>query len=110
MKEPEPFTFVEQMPTFPGGQSLFMKYLRENIKYPDEAIENNIQGKVMVEFVVGPGGNIKNIRVVRGIGGGCDEEAMRVIKGMPKWNVGKQNGVAVPVKVVVPIAFTLNTN
>lgn len=107
-KEPEkPFDFVEQMPEFPDGASAMMKYIKENMKYPAIARENDIQGTVPVQFVVMPDGSISNVRVARSIGGGCDEEAIRVIKSMPRWRPGKHNGRAVPVNFTLPIKFKL---
>jgi periplasmic protein TonB len=101
------FTIVEEMPAFPNGESALYKYLGDNIKYPEEAKELGIQGRVFVTFVVEVDGSITDIKVVRGIGGGCDEEAMRVVKSMPKWTPGKQRGVPVRVQFNLPIKFTL---
>lgn len=101
------FTVVEVMPEYPGGEKEMMKFLAENIKYPTVAKENGISGKVYVTFIVDKNGLIDNITVLRGIGGGCDEEAMRVIKMMPKWKPGTQRGQAVRVQYNVPIKFTL---
>src|SRR6187399_1177868 len=106
-KEEEPFKFVEQMPTFPNGETAMMKYLRDNIKYPNIARENNIEGRVIVQFVVSKDGDIKNAKVVRGIGGGCDQEALRVVNAMPRWVPGKHNGRSVPVTFTLPILFEL---
>jgi periplasmic protein TonB len=103
----KPFLIVEQMPVFPGGTEDLMKYLKNNIQYPQMARETGIQGKVIVQFVVNKDGRISGVKVLRGIGGGCDEEAIRVVKSMPVWNPGKQNGVTVPVYFQLPIAFTL---
>jgi protein TonB len=107
VEEAEIFTVVESMPTFPGGMGALMKYLAENIKYPPLAKESGIQGRVFINFVVEPDGRISNVKVLRGIGGGCDEEAVRVIKSMPKWKPGKQRGKAVRVQYRMPIKFTL---
>jgi protein TonB len=106
-KEPaisKPVRYVEQMPQFDD----LNEYLSAHLRYPVAAKENNIQGKVSVEFVVNEDGSISNARVVRGIGGGCDEEALRVINAMPKWKPGRQNGKAVKVCFVLPIVFVLN--
>jgi protein TonB len=84
-----------------------MRYLQESIKYPEEAKELGIQGRVFVTFVVEVDGSITDVRVLRGIGGGCDEEAVRVVKAMPKWVPGKQRGVPVRVQFNLPIKFTL---
>jgi protein TonB len=103
----EPFTVVEQMPDFPGGEAELFKYLQKNIKYPEMARESGISGVVYVKFVVDKRGKISDIVLLRGIGGGCDEEAVRVVKGMPDWKPGRQNGMAVPVYFTLPIKFTL---
>lgn len=96
--EAEVFTVVESMPDFPGGDAARMKFLQENIKYPQMARESNISGTVYVTFVVEPSGAVTGVRILRGIGGGCDEEAMRVIKAMPKWKAGQQRGKPVRVQ------------
>lgn len=104
----EPFKVVEQMPDYPGGDEARVKFLRDNIKYPSIARESGITGTVFLTFVIGRDGRISNIKVLRGIGGGCDEEAVRVVKLMPTWIPGKQAGKAVPVQFNLPIKFTLN--
>lgn len=103
----EIFTVVEEQPGYPGGDEARIKYLQDNIKYPDEAKELGVQGKVFVTFVVEVDGSITDVRVLRGIGAGCDEEAIRVVRGMPKWVPGKQRGVPVRVQFNLPIKFTL---
>lgn len=105
--EEEIFIVVEDMPTFPGGDEARIRFLAENIRYPQMARESGIQGTVFVTFVVERDGSVTDVRVLRGIGGGCDEEAVRVIKSMPKWNPGKQRGRAVRVQFNMPIRFTL---
>lgn len=105
--EAEIFTVVEEQPAYPGGEEARMRYLQESIKYPEEAKELGIQGRVFVTFVVEVDGSITDVRVLRGIGGGCDEEAVRVVKNMPKWVPGKQRGVPVRVQFNLPIKFTL---
>jgi protein TonB len=105
--EAEIFTIVEEQPGFPGGESALMDYLKNNIKYPQLARESNIQGTVFVTFVVEPNGSISNVKVLRGIGGGCDEEATRVVKNMPSWTPGKQRGKPVRVQFNLPIRFIL---
>lgn len=105
--EKEIFTVVEQMPEFPGGQAKMMKYLAENIDYPQMAREVGVQGTVFVTFVVEPNGSITNVKVLRGIGSGCDEEAIRVVKSMPKWNPGKQRNKPVRVQFNLPVRFIL---
>jgi len=102
------FTVVEEPPSYPGGEEARISYLQQNIKYPEEAKELGIQGKIFMTFFVEVDGTITDVRVLRGIGGGCDEEAIRVIKSMPKWNPGKQKGISVRVLFNLPIKFTLN--
>ncbi len=101
------FTIVEQMPEFPGGEEKLFEYLGKNIKYPAMARENGITGTVYVTFVVEGNGKITDVKKLRGIGGGCDEEAIRVVKSMPEWKPGKQNGKSVRVQYNLPIKFTL---
>lgn len=101
------FVVVEVMPEFPGGDEARMKYLVENIKYPEEARKKGIQGTVYVTFIVEKDGKISEVRVLRGIGGGCDEEAIRVVENMPNWTPGKQRGEAVRVQFNMPFRFTL---
>ena len=103
----EIFTVVEEQPGFVGGEESRIAYLQQNIKYPEEAKELGIQGKVFVTFVVEIDGSITDVKVLRGIGGGCDEEAIRVVSSMPKWVPGKQRGTAVRVQFNLPIKFTL---
>lgn len=105
--EAEIFTVVEESPSFPGGDAARIKFLQENIKYPQIARESSIQGTVYVTFVVERSGKVTDVRVLRGIGGGCDEEAVRVIKAMPNWQPGKQRGKPVRVQFNMPIKFTL---
>jgi len=113
--EPEPvkeeetkvFDVVEQMPSFPGGPSALMQYLNSNIKYPVVAEENGVQGRVVCTFVVEKDGSITDVRVVKSVDPSLDKEAVRVVKGMPKWIPGKQNGSAVRVKYTVPVTFRL---
>jgi len=105
--EAEIFTVVEESPSFPGGDVARIRFLQENIEYPTMARESGIQGTVYVTFVVEPNGSVSGVRILRGIGGGCDEEAIRVIKAMPKWNAGKQRGKPVRVQFNMPIKFTL---
>lgn len=103
----EVFMVVEKMPEFNGGSKALMEYLRTNINYPEAALKDRIQGRVLVTFVVEPDGLITGIRVIRGIGGGCDKEAMRVVSAMPKWLAGTQRGKAVRVQFNLPIRFVL---
>lgn len=101
------FDVVEQMPSFPGGQSALMSYLANNIKYPVVAQENGVQGRVVVSFVVERDGSITDVQVVRSVDPSLDREAQRVVRSMPKWIPGKQNGQAVRVKYNVPVSFRL---
>ncbi len=106
-EEPQIFQIVEEMPSYPGGEAEMMKFIYGQIKYPPIARENNIEGLVVVSFVVYEDGTIKDMQVRRDIGGGCGEEAMRVVKKMPKWKPGKQRGKAVRVSYNLPIRFKL---
>lgn len=108
VKEPEKvFTAVEQMPQFPGGEAELMKYLSKNIKYPTMAMENNIQGRVVVQFVVTKTGSIGEVKVVRSVDRDLDKEAIRVCKSLPKFTPGKMNGQAVNVWYTLPVNFKL---
>lgn len=102
------FTAVEQQPTFPGGYEAFFRFLAKNIKYPAEAVRQKVQGRTIVGFIVEKDGRLSNIRILRSLGAGTDEEAVRVIALSPKWLPGIQNGHTVRVSFVVPISFTLN--
>lgn len=106
-EEDKVFVVVEDQPEFPGGEKARMRYLRNSIEYPQLARESGIEGTVYVTFVVEKDGSITNVKVLRGIGGGCDKEAIRVVKEMPKWEPGKQRGKAVRVQFNMPIRFTL---
>jgi periplasmic protein TonB len=106
-KEEQIYTFVEQQPEFPGGIDAMNKYIHDKLRYPVEATENNISGRVILQFVVEKNGQVTDINVVRDPGGGCGAEAIRVVKSMPSWKAGKQNGQAVRVKFFLPINFTL---
>ena len=107
VQEQEIFQIVEEMPSFPGGEAELLKYVATHIKYPQIARETGIQGRVFVGFVVEPDGSVSNVKILRGIGGGCDEEAVRVIKSLPKWKPGKQRGKAVRVSYQIPVLFKL---
>lgn len=102
------YQIVEQMPQYPGGQEALMEYLKQNIIYPKVAMENGIQGRVIVSFVIGADGSISDIKVLRSLSPETDAEAIRVIKNMPKWIPGKQSGKAVAVSYILPITFRLN--
>lgn len=103
----KPFYTVEQMPSFPGGETEMQKFIRDNLKYPVVAQESGIQGRVTIRFVVTKDGDISEVTVVRGIDPSCDKEAVNVVKKMPKWIPGKQNGRAVPVYFTLPVVFRL---
>ena len=106
--ELEIFTIVEENAQFPGGESAMNKFLGENLKYPKMAQDAGIQGIVYVTFVVEPSGIITSIKILRGLGGGCDDAAVNAIKKMPKWNAGKQRGKAVRVQFNLPVRFRLS--
>ncbi len=105
----EIFTIVEQMPEFPGGEGELMKYVQKNIVYPAIEKDAGISGTAYVTFVVDKDGNINDVKILRGVAGGpnCDKEAMRVVKSMPPWKPGKQNGRSVSVQYNLPIKFVL---
>jgi periplasmic protein TonB len=102
------FTYAEQMPQFPGGDTALTGFFKRNIHYPDEAKQDGIQGKVYISFVVNSDGSIGNINIAREIGGGCGDEVIRVVKLMPNWKPGKQNGVSVNVQYNLPVKFQLS--
>ncbi|MBQ9646324.1 MAG: energy transducer TonB [Prevotella sp.] len=106
-EETKVFEVVEQMPSFPGGDAALMGFLSKNIKYPVIAEENGIQGRVIATFVVERDGSISDVKVVKSVDPSLDKEAVRVLKSMPKWIPGKQNGSAVRVKYTVPVTFKL---
>ena len=105
--EEKVFEIVEQPPSFPGGEAAMYEWLSKNINYPVIAQENNIQGRVTCQFVVGRNGEIEDVRVVRGVDASLDKEAIRVIRSMPKWIPGKQGGNAVKVRYTLPVQFKL---
>ena len=98
---------AEVMPEFPGGEQAMMKFVAENVQYPQEARDKEISGRVLVGFIVEKDGSIAEVKVVKGIGGGCDEEAVRVVKAMPKWKPGKDKGNPVRVSYMMPFTFKL---
>jgi protein TonB len=106
-EETKVFDVVEQMPEFPGGQGALFEYLTKNTRYPAVAEENGIQGRVIVTFVVERDGSITDVKVAKGVDPSLDKEAMRVVRSMPKWIPGKQNGTSVRVKFTVPVLFRL---
>ena len=103
----EVFTIVEVMPDFPGGEKERQKFISRNIQYPSQARENNIQGTVYAAFVVEKDGALSNFRIIKGIGYGCDEEVVRVIKMMPLWKPGTQKGIPVRVQINMPVNFKM---
>lgn len=103
----EIFTVVEETATPKGGMAAFYKYMGDKIKYPAQARRMGVEGKVFVQFVIGKDGSISDVKVVKGIGAGCDEEAVRVVQGSPSWNPGKQRGKAVKQRYTVPVFFKL---
>ncbi|WP_315346488.1 energy transducer TonB [Segatella salivae] len=102
------FDIVEVMPQYPGGQIAMLKYFMENIKYPEQAMKKGIQGRVAVSFIVEKDGSISNVKPVLSVHPLLDKEAVRVVKSMPKWSPGKQNGKPVRVRFNVPVMFKLN--
>jgi protein TonB len=103
------FEKVEDMPEFPGGEQAMMDFVGKNVQYPKEAMEKEISGRVLVGFIVEKDGSVNEVKIVRGIGGGCDEEAVRVVKAMPKWKPGKEKGKPVRVSYMMPIFFNVSS-
>lgn len=103
-----PFLFVEEMPKPEGGMDEFYKFINKNLKYPGQARRLDIEGTVYVVFVVDEKGNMTDIKILKGIGAGCDEEVLRIFQNPPKWQPGKQRGVPVKVRQTIPIKFELN--
>jgi protein TonB len=103
----EVFTVVEDQPEFPGGIQAFYEFVGKELKYPSQARRLGVEGRVYIEFVVGKDGELTNFTVVKGVGAGCDEEAIRVMKLVPKFKPGKQRGKAVKVRMVMPIYFKM---
>jgi TonB family protein len=101
------YTIVEEMPSFKGGEKVMLKYIGENIIYPFDARQKQITGRVYVSFVVDKSGYVREPKILRGIGGGCDQEALRVVQSMPQWNPGYQNGRPVNVQFNLPVYFEL---
>ena len=101
----EIFMVVEELPEFPGGRKNLLNYLAKNITYPEEALKAKIEGRVFVNFIVEKDGSISNVKVLRGIGHGCDKESVRVVENMPRWKPGKQKGQPVRVSFNLPIKF-----
>ncbi|MGE5350964.1 MAG: TonB family protein [Acidobacteriota bacterium] len=107
LQQEEPYTFVDQMPTYPKGPDALLEFISSNVVYPQAAKKDGIQGKVIVGFIIEKDGSMSDIKVLKGIGGGCDEEAVRVTKLMGKWNPGIQKGKPVRVRMVMPYQFKL---
>ncbi|MDE5550339.1 MAG: energy transducer TonB [Bacteroidaceae bacterium] len=105
--EGEIFEVVEQNPMFPGGEAALLKYLQKNLKYPAQAQDNGIQGRVMVQFVVNKDGSVVEPKIIRSVDPSLDKEAMRVVSAMPKWTPGKQRGKTVRVRYTLPVTFRL---
>jgi protein TonB len=106
--ETKPFIHVEEMPEFPGGASALLEYIAKNTRYPDIALENYIQGRVFLKFVVNTDGSVGVIEIMKGVDPQLDKEAIRVIGTLPKFRPGKQNGVPVPVWYAVPVLFRID--
>jgi periplasmic protein TonB len=109
-EEEKVFIVVEEMPEYPGGNSALLKYIGENLVYPSEALNNNIQGKVNLKFVVNPDGSVDRIEVLRSVDPLLDNEAIRVVNTLPKFKPGKQGGIPVPVWFSIPVVFKLINN
>ncbi|GAB3775037.1 hypothetical protein GCM10028818_18590 [Spirosoma horti] len=103
--DPSVYTIVEKQPQFPGGMTALDKYMKTNVNYPSAAEQAGVKGKVYVSFIVEPDGNRTDITVLEGLGYGCDEEAIRVIRTMPLWEPGGQSGHPLRVKYKLPILF-----
>jgi len=104
------FSHVEVMPKYPGGEAALLKFLADNIAYPKEAAEKGIQGRIVVRFVVTPDGSIEDVEVIQSVDPLCDNEAVRVVKAMPKWTPGKQGGKSVYVYYTLPVVFRLENS
>ena len=104
------FALVEKMPEFPGGQEALIAYLSKELRYPEEARKSGAAGKVVTQFVVSENGSISDIQIIRSVGCGCDEEAIRVISKMPQWVPGMQDGVPIKVYFKMPITFKMSTD
>lgn len=106
-KEVKPFTTVEQMPQFKGGEDEMYRFIAKNLEYPIVAYETGVQGKVLVRFIIDENGNVTNPQVTKSLDPACDKEALRIVRMMPQWIAGKQNGRSVPVYFTLPIVFRL---
>ena len=103
----EPLIFVQEMPEYPGGNSALLKFIGENLKYPEDALQNNIQGKVFIKFVVNRDGSVDRIEVIKGVDPSLDRAALEVVSLLPDFRPGKQNGVPVPVWFTMPVVFMI---
>lgn len=103
----EIFTYVEQMPSFPGGEQAMYQYIKENLRYPEEAMEEGIEGRVYIRFIVSATGVIKNVECMKAADTSLKAEAIRLVSSMPPWISGKQNGRAVSVYFTLPVSFKL---
>ena len=106
-KNQKVFDIVEQMPEYPGGMEALFQYLSQNVKYPEDAKKQKIEGRVLASFVVETDGSITNVEVVKPAFPSLDAEAVRVLSSMPNWIPGKQNGEVVRVKYTVPLVFNM---
>lgn len=102
------YSIVENMPQFPGGETAMLNFVAKNVRYPHKAFTNNITGTIYISFIVGADGKVRDIELLRGIGGGCDEEGLRVVGLFPDWTPGQKDGKAVSVQYNLPIRFSLN--
>jgi protein TonB len=100
---------IEKQPEYPGGTGAMFRFLMENIRYPQKARADKIEGRVIISFTVKTDGSVADVETMRGIGGGCDEEAIRVVKLMPKWKPGEDQGKRINVAMVLPVKFSLDT-
>lgn len=105
----EPYVMVEEMPEYPGGDQAMYKFIAENIVYPFEAKENNIQGKVFISFVIDTVGKVTEVKIIRGVDPLLDAEAVRVVSLLPYWKPGKHEGKYVRVQLIIPINYQLST-
>lgn len=107
-REDSVWTVVQELPKYPGGTEAMFKFLIANINYPEQAKKDTVEGRVFVNFIVEPDGQVTNVNVLRGIGSGCDEEAVRVVEMMPAWTPGYEEGEPVRVSFNIPIRFSLS--
>ena len=103
----EPFAVVEQMPQYAGGQAALMEYMKNSLKYPKDAAAQKVEGRILVSFIVEKDGSLSDVKATKAIFPSLDAEAVRVVKEMPRWTPGRQRGVVVRVKYVLPITFRL---